>query len=110
MSMVHSGGYITWSSITATAVPPVVSMWKSISIKMPSLWDFHCKRPVGPKYISPRCQPWVEQGTTKVPEAQDDFMEERAFASGMETDDLVAEPFANAPRICLHPSAGSCKY
>jgi len=53
---------------------------------MPSLWDFQCKRPEGPKYISPRCQPWVGSELSKVPEAQDVFIDESAFASGMKTD------------------------
>jgi hypothetical protein len=59
---------------------------------MPSLRDYHCKRPEGPKYISLRCQPQVGSETTKVPEAQDDFIEEGAFASGMKTDDRVFTP------------------
>jgi hypothetical protein len=83
--MVHSGGY-NMVIHHHLPVPPVVSRWESVSINMPSLWDCHYKRPEGPKYISPRCQPWVGSETSKVPEAQDDFMEERALASGMETD------------------------
>jgi len=38
----------------------------------------------------------VGSETTKVPEAQDDFMVERAFASGMKTDDRVFAVIANA--------------
>jgi hypothetical protein len=35
---------------------------------------------------SPRCQPWVESETSLIPEAQDDCMDESAFASGMKAD------------------------
>jgi hypothetical protein len=48
------------------------------------------QRPEGPKYISPRCQPWVGSELSKVPEAQDIMMKENALASGMKTDVLVA--------------------
>jgi hypothetical protein len=95
LNMVHSGG---WNMVILhqLPVPPAVSMLGSISIIMPSLWDYNRKRPEGPKSISPRCQPWVGSETSKVPEAQDDFIDECVFASGMKTDDRVFTVIANA--------------
>jgi hypothetical protein len=61
-----------------------------------SLRDCHGKRPEGPKYFSPRCQPWVEREIAKMPEAQDAFKEVSVFASGMETDDLIVTTIDNA--------------
>ena len=44
---------------------------------------------------SPRCQPWVGSETSKVPEAQYDFIDESAFASGMKTDLLPSQMLAD---------------
>jgi hypothetical protein len=83
--MVRSGG-CNMDIHHCLSLPPVVSMWGFISIILPSLWDCQYKRPEGPKSISPRCQPWVGWEITKVPEAQDDFIDKCVFASGMKTD------------------------
>jgi hypothetical protein len=77
---------MTTSNIIATRAPD----GDGIDTMMPTIRDNRCKRPEGPKYISPRCQPWVGSELSKVPEAQDIMMKENALASGMETDVLVA--------------------
>jgi len=64
--IVYSGGY-NMDIYQQLPVPPVVSIWGFVSINMSSLWNFHCKRPEGPKYISPRCQPWAGSKSGKVP-------------------------------------------
>jgi len=73
----------------------------SVSIKIPSLWDYNYKKPEGLKYISPRCQPWVGSELAEVPEAQDVHIDECVFASGMKTDDWFFTFIANAQ---LRPS------